>query len=69
MTYDEAYERFDDYLDEDGPFKTGFGSGYTELRPSRALRTTDRIAYRTSFNDWADSEGIDTDELEGEDHR
>ena len=32
--------------------------------PSGILRECDPIAYRVGFHDWADAEGIDTDELE-----
>ena len=32
--------------------------------PSHVLAEMDPIAYRTGFHDWADSEGIETDDLE-----
>jgi hypothetical protein len=63
MTWDEAYERFDDCLNEAGPV-TVIG---LEYYPARVLREVDPTAYRTYFNDWTDSEGIDTDKLEGVD--
>lgn len=64
MTWDEAYERYDDMLNEiSGPVRIGT----LEYDAARVLREVDPIAYRTGFVDWADGEGIDTDELEGVD--
>jgi hypothetical protein len=34
--------------------------------PSEILRECDPIAYRVGLSDWLDSEGIDTDDLEGD---
>ena len=60
-TTTEAYEAFDDYLDELGDVSLGTLTYPT----SRVLLAVDPIAYRCEFNDWADAEGIDTDTLEG----
>ena len=57
-TMSEAIEHYDDMLDEAYP-ETPFG-----IPASRILRECDPIAYRVGFFDWADSEGIDTDDLE-----
>lgn len=56
-TMSEAIDAYDDMLDltVDGVFG---------LCPSRILRECDPIAYRCGFADWADAEGIDTDNLE-----
>ncbi|HTF53580.1 MAG TPA: hypothetical protein VK735_39560 [Pseudonocardia sp.] len=62
LSWDEVYERYDDMIDEiDGPVTIG----ELTYQPSRVLREIDPTAYRCGFNDWADSEGIDTDELTG----
>lgn len=61
-TWTEAYEAYDDMLDEtNGPVKIG----ELEYSTSRVLRVVDPIAYRVGLSDWLDSEGIDTDALEG----
>lgn len=61
-TWSEAVEQFDEFLDE----ITGEVDilGMTFL-PSRILKETDPIAYRGSLFDYIDSEGIDSDDLEG----
>ncbi len=64
MTWDEAYEKFDDFIDETNLPVLIVGIRYN---PSRVLRKIDPIAYREEFNNWADSEGIDTDDLIGPD--
>lgn len=56
-TLSEAIELYNDMLDE------AYGE-FMNLPASRILRETDPIAYRVGFADWADSEGIDTDDLE-----
>lgn len=61
-TTDEAYEAFDEYLDELGSVTIG----PLTYPPSTTLRAVDPIAYRCNFNDWADAEGIDIDALVGE---
>ena len=61
-TTTDAYNSFDEFLDEVFGDATIAGMTY---RPSRALLALDPIAYRCGFNDWADSEGIDVDNLEG----
>ena len=57
----DAYEMFDEYLDTLGDVSLGF----LTYSASQVLLAVDPIAYRCEFNDWADSEGIDTDTLEG----
>ena len=57
-TMSEAIEAYDDMLNEVYP-ETPFG-----IPASRILRECDPIAYRCGFADWADAEGIDTDDLE-----
>ena len=57
-TMSEAIEAYDEMLDEiytETPFS---------IPASRILRECDPIAYRCGFHDWADAEGIDTDDLE-----
>ena len=56
-TMSEAIEAYDDMLDEAYP-ETPF-----DIPASRILRECDPIAYRVGFHDWADAEGIDTDDL------
>lgn len=60
-TYWQAENAFDEYLNETSGVIKVAG---IELTPSRALKETDPVGYRTAFNDWCDYEGIDTDELE-----
>lgn len=64
-TTDEAYAAYDEFLDADGTVDV---CGYA-FYPSRVLLEVDPIAYRCGFNDWADSEDIDTDELTGDLYR
>lgn len=61
-TTTEAYEAYDEALDAEGTVTI---AGY-EYEVARALREVDPVAYRCGFNDWADAEGIDTDELTGD---
>ena len=58
-TMEEAYERFDDMLDESGPVIIGG----LEFYPSAILKEMDEIGYRTYFNDYMDACDIDTDDL------
>ena len=58
-TMEEAYERFDDMLDESGPVIIAG----IEFSPSAILKEMDPIAYRTYFNDYMDACDIDTDDL------
>ena len=62
MTEKEALERYNDFIDEThgGTVKVAG----VEWDAHRVLRELDPTAYRTGFHDWADSQGIDTDELE-----
>jgi hypothetical protein len=58
-TMTEAYERFDDMLDESGPVVIAG----IEFSPSIILKEMDPIAYDTGFNDYMDACDIDTDDL------
>ena len=55
----EAYERFDDMLDESGPVIIAG----IEFSPSAILKEMDPIAYVVNFNDYMDAIGVDTDDL------
>jgi len=57
MRTHEALSEYDEMLDE-------FVEPVFGIYGSRILKTCDPIAYRTGFNDWLDSRGIDSDELE-----
>lgn len=60
-TMSEARQAYRDMIDE----VTGdIRIGTIEFQPSRVLEELDPIAFRCGFVDWADAEGIDTDELE-----
>lgn len=61
MTEKEAYEQYDEYLDEIGSNVHVQGIAFA---PSQILKVCDPVAYRCGFNDWCNSEGIDLDELE-----
>ena len=62
-TWKEAEEAYDDMLDEvSGPVRIGS----LEYSASHVLREVDPIAYRVGLHDFIDSEGIDSDDLEGE---
>ena len=58
-TMEEAYERFDDMLDESGPVVIAG----IEFSPSAILKEMDPIAYDTYFNDYMDACDINTDDL------
>ena len=58
-TMEEAYERFDEMLDESGPVVIAG----LEFSPSAILKEMDPIAYDTGFNDYMDGIGVDTDDL------
>ena len=60
MSLTEAYERFDDMLDESGSVVIAG----LEFSPSAILKEMDPIAYNTYFNDYMDAIGVDTDALE-----
>jgi hypothetical protein len=64
MTWDEAYELFEDSMNEHYPTVSILGYDY---EPARALRKLDPIAYREEFLAWADNENIDVDNLIGPD--
>jgi len=60
-TMSEAIAAYDEMLNEaNGSFEIG----YLSFDASRVLRKVDPIAYRVGFFDWADAEGIETDDLE-----
>ena len=59
-TMSEAIAAYDDMLDEFGTVEIGT----LTYSAARVLREVDPIAYRVTFFEWADSEGIDTDDLE-----
>ncbi len=59
MNANAAYNRFDDMLDESGPVVIAG----LEFNPSAILKEMDPIAYDTSFNDYMDSIGVDTDDF------
>jgi hypothetical protein len=61
-TWHEAIEAFNDFLDE---VYSDFEIAGMTYRPSYVLENTDPTAYRVMFHDWADSDGMDTDDLEG----
>lgn len=56
-TMSEAIAAYDEALDETH-------GEFMGMSAARILRECDPIAYRVGFHDWADSEGIDTDDLE-----
>lgn len=60
-TWRQAYEEFDQCLDDNSEVRIAD----IRFNPSDILRQLDPTAYRCYFNDWADSMGIDTDDLSG----
>ena len=64
ISLSEAYERYDDMLNESGPIVIGG----IEFYPSDILKEMDPIAYNTNFNDYMDACGIDTDDLSDSDY-
>lgn len=60
-TMSEAIEAYEQMLNDVFPV-VEFG-GLT-WDPADVMREMDPIAYRSGFFDWADSEGIETDDLE-----
>lgn len=61
-TVSEAVEAFEDFINETSAPVELLGMEYD---PARVLREVDPTAFRVCFWDWLDSEGIDSDELEG----
>lgn len=59
-SYSEAIAAYDEALDSEGTVSVAG----MDMWPANILRAVDPIAYRVGFYAWADSEGIDTDELE-----
>ena len=61
-TWYDAEQAFDEMLDDCYPV---IRLGFLVFSPSKVLFNCDPVAYRTELLDWLDSEGVDTDELEG----
>ena len=61
-TWYDAEQAFDEMLDDSYP---AIKIGYLTFSPAEVLFNCDPVAYRAGLLDWLDSEGIDTDELEG----
>lgn len=61
MTIEQAYDQYDDYLDETNTKVTIAGITFY---PSHILKDLDPIAYECGFSDFCNAEGIDPDELE-----
>jgi hypothetical protein len=59
MNENDAYNRFDDMLNESGSVIVAG----QEFYPSDILKEMDPIAYRTYFNDYMDAIGVDTDDF------
>jgi hypothetical protein len=59
MTENEALKQYDKELNDIYEQINICGLNY---EVARTLREVDEIAYRTGFNDWCDSQGIDLDE-------
>lgn len=58
MDEDEAYELYDEFLNEmDGEIQVG-GCVFDA---SRILKELDPIAYQVGFYDWMDAEGIEVE--------
>lgn len=64
-TTEEAYAAYDEYLDTLGDVTIGTLTYST----SQVLLAVDPVAYRCEFNEWADAEGIDVDNLDGDLYR
>ena len=58
-TVQDALTAYDDMLDECYPDQ------FMDIQASRILREIDPTAYRCGFHDWLDSDGIDSDQLDG----
>lgn len=65
MTWDEAYEMFDEFINETTGVIIIQGLDYS---PSRLMKHADPNGYIGCFVDWADSMGIETDHLIGPDN-
>lgn len=61
-TVSEAVEAFEDFINETSASVELLGMEYA---PAKVLREVDPTAFRVCFLDWLDSEGIDSDDLEG----
>lgn len=60
-TMSEAIAAYDEFLNEVHEWAR---VGWTDFAPADILKALDPIAYRVGFRDWADADGIDTDNLE-----
>lgn len=58
----EAYNRYDELLDELSEVKIGS----LTYSASHVLKLVDPVAYRCGFVDWLDSEDLTTDESEAD---
>lgn len=61
-TWQQAIDAFDDFLDSTEAEVVVFGMKFF---PAQILKECDPIAYRCSLMDFIDSEGVDSDDLEG----
>jgi len=59
MTEQEAYEQYDEMLNELYPLDGIHCNPFSTL-----LKAGDQIGYHEGFLNWCDSQGINTDELE-----
>lgn len=68
-THEQAHEAYRDFLRE--AFGVGDGlvkvAGY-EYDVARVFSQVDPTAYRCGYLEWLDGEGVDSDDLAGEDH-
>ena len=62
-TWYDVEQAFNEMLDECYPC---IEIGFLPFSPSEVLFSCDPVAYRTELMDWLDSDGIATDDLEGE---
>lgn len=61
-TWNELYNEYEDIIDE--MYEPVVIAGIL-FRPAYVLRKLDPIAFKLGASEWADSLGIDTDDLEG----
>jgi hypothetical protein len=64
-TFDEAHSAYREFIRE---MTQPIIINGIEIDPARALAAADPTAYRCGFLDWLDGEGVDSDDLAGEDH-
>lgn len=62
MTEDEAYNLYDDMLDEVySSYFESMGGIFATMTPSNVLEKVDKIAYHCGFSDWLDSSDIEVE--------